>query len=165
MAFDCFLKIGTVPGESSDSKHKDWIEILSFSHGVSQPSSGSPSSGGGRSAERVDHQSFKVTKAMDKASPKLHLACCNGEHIGEVTLELCRATGNKQKYMDIKLADVIVGSVRPSGSASGASPLPLEDVGFNYGKITWTYTETDHKTGEPKGDVSAFWNLVENEGG
>ena len=26
MAFDCFLKIEGVPGESTDDKHKDWIE-------------------------------------------------------------------------------------------------------------------------------------------
>ena len=58
MAFDAFLKIDGIPGESSDDKHKDWIEILSYSHGVSQSGSGSRSSGGARSAERCDHQDF-----------------------------------------------------------------------------------------------------------
>ena len=28
MAIDCFLKIETIPGESTDDQHKDWIEIL-----------------------------------------------------------------------------------------------------------------------------------------
>ena len=27
MAFDAFLKIDGIPGESSDEKHADWIEI------------------------------------------------------------------------------------------------------------------------------------------
>jgi bacteriocin-like protein len=27
-AFDRFLKIDGIPGESTDDKHKDWIEIL-----------------------------------------------------------------------------------------------------------------------------------------
>ena len=31
MAFDCFLKLEGIPGESTDSKHKDEIEVLSFS--------------------------------------------------------------------------------------------------------------------------------------
>ena len=31
MAFDAFIKLDGIPGESSDDKHKDWIEILSFS--------------------------------------------------------------------------------------------------------------------------------------
>ncbi|WP_353327541.1 type VI secretion system tube protein Hcp, partial [Chitiniphilus shinanonensis] len=27
MAFDAFIKIDGIPGESTDDKHKDWIEI------------------------------------------------------------------------------------------------------------------------------------------
>ena len=165
MAFDCFLKIDGVDGESSDDKHTDWIELLSFSHGVSQTSSGAASSGGGRSAERCDHQDFSVVKTLDKASPKLALYCCNGTHTKEVKMELCRAGGDKQKYMEYKMSDVIVTSARPGGSAGAGEALPLEEVSFNYGKIEWVYTETDHKTGKPKGDVKAHWDLTANKGG
>jgi type VI secretion system secreted protein Hcp len=165
MAFDCFLKIDGIPGESTDDKHKDQIEILSFNHGLSQPRSGSSSTGGGRSSQRCDHQDFSIVKTLDKASPKLALACCNGGHIKEITMELCRATGNKQKYMEYKLSDAIVSSVRPGGSAQGGEELPLEEVSFNYGKIEWIYTATDHKTGKPAGDVKAHWSLTENKGG
>lgn len=31
MAFDVFIKIDGIPGESSDDKHKEWIEVLGFS--------------------------------------------------------------------------------------------------------------------------------------
>ncbi|NQT85755.1 type VI secretion system tube protein Hcp [bacterium] len=165
MAFDCFLKIDGVPGECTDDKHKDWIEVLSFSHGVSQPASGSSSSGGGRSAERCDHQDLSIVTTLGKASPKLALFCCNGTHIASVKMELCRATGDKQKYMGFDLSDVIVASYRPGGAAEGGEALPLEEVSFNYGKIEWIYTETDHKTGKPKGDVKAHWDLITNKGG
>ncbi len=166
MAYDAFLKISTLPGESTDDKHKDWIEILAYSWGVSQPSSGSSSSGGARSAERCNHQDFTITKTIDKASPKLFLSCCKGEHIPDIKVELCRATGDKQKYMEYKLTDVIVSSVRPSGKgATDAEPLPLESISFNYSKIELVYTETDHKTGKPKGDVKANWDLSVNKGG
>ncbi|MHC5061567.1 MAG: Hcp family type VI secretion system effector [Planctomycetota bacterium] len=165
MAFDCFLKIDTIKGECTDDKHKEWIEILSYSHGLSQPSSGSVSSGGARSAERCDHQDFSIVKTLDKASPKLTLACCNGEHIATIKMALCRAAKDKGKYMEYILSDVIVSSVRPGGSAQGGEALPLEEVTFNYGKIEWVYTETDHKTGKPKGDVKAHWDLVTNKGG
>jgi len=164
MAFDAFLKISTIPGESTDDKHKDWIEVLSYHCGVSQPASGSASTGGGRSAERCNHSDFSVVKVLDKATAKLFLACCKGEHIKEVKLELCRAAGDKQKYMEYKLSDVIVSSVRPGGSAQGGETLPLEEVSFNFGKIEWGYTETDHKTGKPKGDVKANWDLTANKG-
>lgn len=164
MAFDAFLKINGVPGESTDDKHKDWIEILSYSCGVSQSSSGSASSGGGRSAERADFADFSIVKALDKASPKLALFCANGNHIDEIKVELCRATGDKQKYMEYVLSDVIVSSARPGGSSQGGEALPLEEVSFNYGKIKWLYTETDHKTGKPKGDVESNWDLTANKG-
>ncbi len=58
MAFDAFLKIDGIPGESTDDKHKDWIEILSFSHGLSQAATGSRSSGGAATAERCQPQGF-----------------------------------------------------------------------------------------------------------
>ena len=164
MAFDCFLKIDGVPGECTDDKHKDWIEVLSYSHGVSQPSSGSVSSGGARSAERCDHQDLSVVKTLDKASPKLSLFCCNGTHVKEVKVELCRATGNKEKYMEYIMSDVIISSVRPGGSSQGGETLPLEEVSFNYGKIEWAYVETDHKTGKPKGSTKSHWDLVTNKG-
>ena len=164
MAFDAFLKIDGIPGESTDDKHKDWIEILSYSHGLSQPAAGARSTGGAASAERCNHQDFSIVKVLDKASPKLALYCCNGTHIKSVKLELCRATGDKQKYMEYLMSDVIVSSVRPGGSAQGGETLPLEEVSFNYGKIEWSYTETDHQTGKPKGDVKAHWDLVVNKG-
>jgi type VI secretion system secreted protein Hcp len=165
MAFDCFLKIGEIDGESTDAKHEDWIEVLSYSHGLSQAASGSTSSGGARTSERCDHQDFSVVKSLDKASPKLNLTCCNGRHIDSVKLELCRAGEDKQRYMQYVMSDVIVSSVRPGGSAEGGEALPLEEVSFNYGKIEWIYTETDHKTGKPKGDVNTYWDLVSNQGG
>jgi type VI secretion system secreted protein Hcp len=163
MAFDCFLKIETIPGESADDKHKDWIEVLSYSTGISQSSSGSSSTAGARSSGRADFSDFSVVHVLDKASPKLALACAKGEHIKTVTLTLNRATGSKEPYMEYKLEDVLVSSVRVGGSSSSSEALPLEEVSFNYGKITWTYSETDKKTGAAKGKVSSAWSLVENK--
>ena len=94
----------------------------------------------------------------------MFLSCCNGEHIKGVMIELCYATGDKQKYMEYKMSDVIVSSVRPGGSSQGGEPKPLEEVSFNYGKLEITYTQTD-ETGKPKGDVKANWDLKANKGG
>ena len=165
MAFDAFLKVDGVDGESTDDKHADWIEILSYSTGVSQTASASASSGGGASAERADFQDFSVVKALDKASPKLALACADGTHIGEVVLELCRAGGDKLKYMEYKLTNCIVSSVRPGGSAQGGETLPLEEISFNFGKIEWTYTQQKRADGSGGGNIAAHWNLETNTGG
>ena len=88
MAFDAFLKIDGIPGESTDSKHADWIEIIQFSHRMEQPASVTASSTGGATAERVNHGTFDILHLVDKSSPKIYDACCTGRHIKEVTLEL-----------------------------------------------------------------------------
>jgi type VI secretion system secreted protein Hcp len=165
MAFDAFLKISTIPGESTDDKHKNWIEVISYSWQVTQRSSGSVSSGGGRTAERADLSPLSIVKTLDKASPKLFLSCVNGEHIQEVTLALNRAGGDKQKYMEYKLSDVTVADYQPGGHSQSESPLPEETVSFAFGKVELTYTETDHATGKPKGDVKSHWDLKTNKGG
>ena len=68
MAFDAFLKIDGIPGESTDDKHKDWIEVLSFEFGMDQPSSATDSSAGGGTTERVDVDDLAVMKHIDKAA-------------------------------------------------------------------------------------------------
>ena len=84
--FDAFLKVDGIPGESTDDKHKDWIEILSFEFSMVQPSSATDSSAGGGTTERVDVEDIDVIKHLDKASPKLYELCCSGKHIKDATL-------------------------------------------------------------------------------
>jgi type VI secretion system secreted protein Hcp len=163
MAFDVFLKIGTIPGESTDSAHSEWIEISSYSFGVSQGSSGSRSDAGAAAGGRADFHEFSITKNVDKATPKLMLSCAKGEHIASITVELCRATGDKTKYLEYKLSDVIVTSATTTGHST--ADLPTESVNFNYGKVETTYFATDHKTGKSKGQVAANWDLTANKGG
>lgn len=160
MAFDAFLKIDGIPGESSDENHKDWIELTSFKHGLNQPASATASNAGGATAERVNHDTFDIQHLVDKASPKLFDACCTGKHIKEVIIELCRAGGDKMKYMEIKLEQVIISDLKYSGAAGGA--FPNENISFSYGRIKQTYIQQKRSDGVGGGNVSAGWDLTEN---
>lgn len=165
MAFDCFMKIsesdtvGRIEGESGDEKHPGWIEILSFSHSIQQPAGGAASATP-RMIGRADHADFVVVKTVDKSTPKLIFALSQAEHFEEVKLELCRASGKKQKYLEIKMNDAAISSFQYSGSGSGSESLPVETIAFNYGKIEWIYYQTDLKTGKPLGPVVASWDLI-----
>ncbi len=161
MAFDAFLKIDGIPGESSDAKHAEWVEIVSFSHSMDQPASATASSAGGATAERVNHGTFNFAHLLDKASPKLYEACCTGKHIKEVTLELCRSGGDKMKYMEVKLEQVLISKVAPSGTSGEG--FPSEEVKLSYGKIKWTYTQQKRADGAGGGNVSAGWDLTANK--
>jgi type VI secretion system secreted protein Hcp len=162
MAFDAFLKIEGIPGESSDDKHKEWIEVLSFGWMVHQPKSVASTSGS-RSAERANFEDFNITKLIDKASPKLAIACASGEHFKTAVLEVCRAGGDKIKYMEYKLSDIMITIFQPSGHTSEKDALPMESVNFTYGKVELKYTQTDPATGKAKGDVAAGWDLNANK--
>lgn len=158
-SYNIFVQITGISGESADEAHEDWIEVLSYSHGVSRATE----SGTSRSTGQATHHDFSVTKELDKASPKLALYCCNGTHIEEVTIELCYADGDQDRFMEYVLTDVIVTSIIPGGSA-GSEDRPVEEVSFAYGHIYWTYTEYD-EGGMPMGNVETHWNVETGTGG
>ena len=158
MAVDSFLKIDGIKGESTDDKHKNWIEISSFSSGISQPTSATASSAGGATTERCYHQDFSITKEMDIASPDIALFCCNGKHVKEVIVELCRAGEKKLPYMKYTMNNVVISSYSPAGGGG----LPNESVTYNYGKIKWEYTQQKSAGGGGGGKATGGWDLEIN---
>ena len=51
MATDIFAKIGDIKGESLDAKHKDEIEVLSFSWGVTNTAASPPAAAAARARQ------------------------------------------------------------------------------------------------------------------
>jgi type VI secretion system secreted protein Hcp len=162
MSFDAYIQIKDAPGESTDDKHKDWIEISSYSHHIHQPASATASSAGGATAERVEHGTFDFVHLLDKATPKLFEFCCTGKHLPEVAIELCRAGGDKFKYMEIKLSAVIVSTISTNASSRGDSNFPTETISLSYGKIEATYFQQKRADGSGGGQVRAGWDLMKN---
>src|SRR5690349_2775127 len=103
MAVDIFAKLGDIKGESQDAKHKDEIEVLSFSWGVTNAGSMAFGSGGGEGKASFHDLSF--THKVDKASPVLWQACTTGTHLKEGTITHRKAGKEQQEYLVIKLND------------------------------------------------------------
>ena len=156
---DSFLNIDGIQGESQDDKHKDWIEILSFSHAITQPASATKGSAGGATTSRSEHADYSVTKYIDKASPKLHEACSTGKHFSKVKIEMCRAGGTQLPYLVVNMEEVIISSVSAAGAA-GSNEFPTESVSFNYAKIDWTYTQQKRKDGSGGGNVTGKYDVA-----
>lgn len=150
MAFDAFLKIEGIEGESTDAKHKGEIEILSWSWGASNPSSSSQGGGGG--AGKVNVQDFSFVHLYDKASPKLMESCCNGKHFQKVELTVRKSGGQPVEYMKVTFTDILVSSFQVGGNAS-SDPLPMEQVSLNFAKIEVRYLETN-RDGKPGGQTT-----------
>jgi type VI secretion system secreted protein Hcp len=89
MAIDCNLKIDGVDGESAHKDHKGEIQVLSWSWGVTQPSTSGL--GGGAGQGKATPSSLKFTHAYDKASPVLAKQCASGKHFPTAVLTVRKA--------------------------------------------------------------------------
>ena len=136
MAADIFAKIGDIKGESLDSKHKDEVEVLSWSWGMSQ--SGSINQGsGGTTAGKTNFNDFHFTHRVDKSSPVLMTACATGEHIKDATITVRKAGKGQQEFLIIKMNDVLITSVSTGGSADPA--ILSESVAMQFAKVALEY--------------------------
>jgi len=134
MAADTFAKLGDIKGESLDDKHKDEIELLSFSWGVSNAGSMNYGSGGGEGKATFHDLSF--THKIDKASPVLMQACATGVHLKDGTITVRKAGKGQQEFLVIKMNDVIITSVT-HGSAGGDGAS--ENVSIAFAKVAVEY--------------------------
>ena len=141
-----FARIGTIKGESRDARHKDEIEVLSWSWGVSQ--SGTAGQGGGGGAGKASFQDFNFTHHVDKASPLLMKACATGEHIRDATITVRKAGKGQQEFLIIKMTDVIVTSVSTSVSAEGDAAV--EGVMLAFAKV-----DLEYRPQKPDGTLDA----------
>ena len=158
MAADFFLQIAGVPGESRDSKHKDWIEIMSWSFGESNPGT---SHGGGGGAGKVQMSDFNFMSRMSKASPKLFLACANGQHMKEAKLVGVHSGRMQQEFLTWTFSDVLVSSYQTSGSEGGDEVMDSVSLAFSKVRVEYKLQKAE---GSLDNAVSAGWDLTSNKG-
>jgi len=145
MASDIFAKLGDIKGESLDSKHKDEIEVLSYSWGVSNAGSMAHGSGGGEGKATFHDLAF--VHKIDKASPILMQACATGVHLKEATITHRKAGKEQHEYLIVKMNDVIVTGVTHGGNGDGGH---TENVSLAFGKVA-----VEYKPQKPDGSLDA----------
>lgn len=158
-ASGAFIKIGDIKGESKDSAHKDWINLLSVSHGITRPGGGA--TGSTRQRASATFGDVVVVKELDKSSPKLQEAIANGQVFPKLELELTSPSGGSQSepYIKWELTNVQISGYRLNGASAGTE-RPTETFSLNYEEIKVTYTEFDD-TGRKGGNVEYSWKVEE----
>ena len=144
MPTDIFVKIGDVAGESSDGTHKDSIEVLSWSWGVSNPVSSTGTTG--LSAGKASLSDITYQQMMDKSTPALQLACATGKHYPTATLTARKSGGGQVDYLIVKMFEVFVSSLQ---LGQGDSSVPSVSVSLAYNKM-----ELEYKIQKADGTVS-----------
>ena len=159
-AVDYFLKFDGIKGESTDAKHKDEINIESWSWGETHASGGGR--GGGAGAGKVQMQDFHFVMNMNTASPNLMLACASGKHIPRATLYCRKAGETQQEFLTFTFSDLLVSSYQTGGSAHG-DIVPTDQISLNFAKVEMAYGKQDDKGKVAALDQKAGWDLKLNK--
>lgn len=139
-----------VDGGSTSKGHETQIEVESWTHGFTQPTSPVRSHAGGGTVEKAHHGEFSFTKSMDVATDDLLKIIWSGQHVDKVTFMAYRSsgdTGGNQMgvpYLKVEMESVIVSNYSVSG---GAGHVPMESISLAYAKVTYTYTQSDQTEG------------------
>jgi type VI secretion system secreted protein Hcp len=146
-AVDYFIKFDGIKGESTDAKHKDEIDVESWSWGETHATGAPPGGGGG--AGKVSMQDFQFVMGLNRASVGLMKACAAGQHIKSATLSARKAGKGQQEYLTFKFHDVLVSSFQTSGSEEAV--VPTDSVSLNFAKIEVSYKpqKADGSLGSP----------------
>ncbi len=153
-----YVKFEGLDGEAQDKDHKGWSDILSFSQGQS---SAGGASGSTRRSGDVAFEDIVVVKELDKASPKLAEAVCQGRVFPKVEIHLTASytDAGRVTYYAYELSNVLIASYHISGSGQGED-VPTEEISLSFEEIKAIYTEFD-ATGKAKGNVEYVWSLAD----
>lgn len=147
MATNIYLKLDGIEGECRAKGHEKEIEILSWSHGFSQPTS-SVRASSGACVEKANHSDINVTKYLDSASDDILKSIWSGKLVKTAVITCYRSDGSESnehvEYLKIELDEVIISNFSISG---GAGDIPIENLSLNYGKIKYTYTPQKEEDG------------------
>ncbi|WP_457445927.1 Hcp family type VI secretion system effector [Roseateles sp. P5_E4] len=112
-ANDYFLQIDGIPGESTDKDHKDWIDIESFSWGLTLVSSGG--------IGKASFSDLAWTQHVDVSTPKWFLAVATGKHVKTVTLDVVKVSaGRNDSFFQMIFSDTLGSSLHISGGGGGS---------------------------------------------
>jgi type VI secretion system secreted protein Hcp len=163
VAFDAFLKLGDIDGESTDAKHPRWIEIESFSLGVEQ-SARATTSGSGAGVGKATFQDLHFTARQSTATVPMLIKAATGQHIPDAELNLVRL-GSKSAsiFYTIKLTDVLISSLHEGGIAS-TDVVPADQFSLNFSKVSWSYA-AQRPDGSLSTPIEGSYDLQQNKAG
>lgn len=136
---DFFLKLdsergGAIRGESKDQDHKDEIDVVSWSWGLSVPTSVA----GQRKARATIHQ-INVRKRIDSASTALMAAAANNDKLKTAVLTARRAGGGQVDFLRVTLRNAYLTSVDVAGTGGEQGTGTIEDLKLAFENIRVEY--------------------------
>ncbi|NHB91174.1 Hcp family type VI secretion system effector [Photorhabdus cinerea] len=162
MSSSIFLQIDSIPGESTDSQHKDWIELEHVNFGVFNHARIADSGKRKITVGAADFRTIDCVKVMDTSSIKLLSAAAQGTAIKNVKLAICTIfKGEMHPYAEVEMDECIISDVHETCSRGGE--FPQEQFSITYSKIKWTFTPLSPDGNKGKKVGPEGWDLIENK--
>ena len=135
-----------IQGESTQTtlERENSIECLFFETSVRT----AREKGSSRATGRRTHEPIVIRKRIDKSTPLLYNALCSNQVVAG-TFKFYRPNpagdGSTQHFYTVEFSEGRIASIRGTSPdcidpASSMDP-PMEEVGFVFGEITWTYED------------------------
>lgn len=151
-----FLNVAGVTGEATDKLHPNWIQLQSYTWGVTNPGATGTGSGAGKSA----FAPITVKMSLSKAVPPLFTDVATGRRVATAVIQAARTIGQAEaNYLTITLSNVTVSGLSENASSGGT--IPTESMSLSYSKIAISYTQYG-PTGKKVSTYTACWDAAAN---
>lgn len=157
-ATDMFLKLDGIKGESKDGKHKDEIDVLAWSWGMSRgpaadKKNADPSDG-------LNIQNLSFTKFADASTPLLMESLLTGSSTANGKLTVRKAGETPLEYIKLCMEGIQVTSVSTGGS--GGEDRLTENVTLHFDQFRYAYTP---QKPDGSGGTAIFtgWDVLNSE--
>jgi type VI secretion system secreted protein Hcp len=154
---DIFLAIDGIPGDSSDTRHKNQISIESFAFLAKRPST--------RTTGAVRFSGLRLDKVYDVSSPRLLSAATSGRHLKSATVTFSTSSDPAgTNVLTYKLSDVAVSSYEQGGANPDTKPLGSleEEIGLSPARVQVT-EKTFGADGSPGPVVTSNWQVPKSK--
>ena len=137
-----FLKYGDIKGETTQTTHKEWIEISSFQFGVGRGISSGVGGGSKREASAPSVSEVTMTKTFDIASPLLLKEAVGGKSVtAKIELTQTDNSGKHASFQKYELTNALISGY----SISSGGDRPSESLSLNFTKFDSEYLNIDDK--------------------
>lgn len=158
MALEMFIKLEGITGESKDYDHKGWSVISSWAWGMSNNET---------TGDKPVFKELTFTKRLGIDSTYMMLHFAQAKRIKNVELSITPVMAKreaKQKYLSMKMEDVLIKSITTGGSAS--DDRFDENILLSFSKVRFEYsfnTQATHDTAASSVDHNFGWDSENNQ--
>lgn len=137
------MRMDGVAGDSSDSNHKGWIDVIQLTWGAGRRITAHASTQNDRESANAELSELTFTRHMDSATPQLFVESCCGRG-KTVTIELTRTgTGSgAEPYARYVLHNALLSNYRMAAWSEDPD-RPMEKLKISFSKLEVAYMPHD----------------------